>query len=213
MRQITKRVKGGQETTFVCSKCGDFIHSMFISEGKRCEYDWSKVPEKCSCGAILTNRQPIIDIGGEDTYTTDVDGIHESEYTNDENVHINDENVHRNAGDIRKNTYGSHGTREEYIRDIEDAISIDYFEIRLNSFKRSNFKIPDNVDDLRLECIKRNISYIESSLKQLSHKYDTDSKNDMQERLSMLIQKHDDLLEKLEDKKDVDKKDIDKKRY
>ena len=213
MRQITKRVKGGQETTFVCSKCGDFIHSMFISTGKKCEYDWSKVPEKCSCGAILTNRQPIIDIDGEDIDATDVDGTHENAHINDENVHINDENVRRNTGNIRKNIYGSSGTREEYIKDIEDAISIDYFEIRLNSFKRSNFKIPDNVDDLRLECIKRNISYIESSLKQSPHKYDADSKNDMQERLSVLIQKHDDLLEKLEDKKDVNKKDIDKRRY
>ena len=213
MKQIVKRVKDGQEITFICSKCGDFVHDMFVPNGKKYEYDWSKVPEKCSCGAMLTNRQPIIDIDGEDENIVDTDTAHGNLRINDGGIHTNggnsykgDENVHKNTGNAHKNMYRSQGTLEEYMKDLEDAISIDYFEIRLNSFKRSNFKIPDDVDDLRLECIKRNISYIESSLRQSPHKYDADGKNDMQERLSVLRQKHDDLLKKLEGNKDINKK-------
>ena len=223
MKQIVRKVKNGQEITFVCSKCGDFVHNVFIPTGKKYEDDWDKIPEKCSCGARLTNRQPIIDESDKDTDDESRDiyeNAHENIRKNIENAH---ENIRRNIENAHKSARENPDTYGTRIGDLEKAISIDYFDMRLNSFKRSNFKLPDNVDFLRMECIKRNISHIESNMEKLSIREDandedgtngkdsTDEKREMQKRLNLLRQKYDDLLEKLEGRKDVGRKDIGRK--
>lgn len=215
MRQTVRKVKNGQEITFVCSKCGNFIHDVFLPTGKKYEgNDWDDIPEKCSCGARIINRQPIIDENG--SYTEDTcEDVCEDLYENVNNsVYVNIENVHKN---VKENLDIS----IIRTRDLENAISLNFFDMRLNSFKRNNFKLPANIDFLRLECIKRNISHIESNIEQLSYKDDRydrygkygkdgsddiDDKREMHEQLNVLRKKYDDLLEKFEDRKDVDKK-------
>ena len=198
MRQIVKNVKGGKDITFVCSKCGNSIHNMFVRTGDEYKSDWDKIPEKCTCEEKLTGRHPIIDIGNQD-----IDGEHE-------NVCIN---IHNDVNrDKHDNVREKDNINRECKEDLENAISIDYFDMRLDGLKRRNFKIPDNLDYLRMECIKRNISHIESSTKQLFYTDDVHSKREAQERLNMLRQQYSILSEKLEDKKrGMNKKDPNKK--
>jgi hypothetical protein len=202
MRQIVKRVKNGQEVKFICSICGEVIHSMFILDGDRVEINWDSIPEKCSCGAKLTNRQPILDVDNLDIVRGNVCG----------NI---SENVH---GDVRGNICGntrgtvSRGTNEKsdmyrrYMTDFENAVSIDYFDMRLNGLRSGNFKVPDNIDHLKIECIKRNISYIESYMERSSYLDDECEKNELKERLNMLRQRYSDMSKKSEDGKSLGKK-------
>ncbi len=190
MRRMVKRVKNGQEVTFTCSQCGDLIHDMFVPIGKSCEPNWDKIPEKCSCGARLTSRIPIIDTSGANTGYVDT---------------MNDENVRNNThGDISEKS----DVYTRYIRDLETAMSVDYFDMRLNSLKRYSIKIPDDIDYLRIECIKRNISHAELNVKHLSSTNNINEKEDAQDHLDDLRQKYNDLLSKLENKKGA-KKDFD----
>lgn len=193
MRQIVKRVKDGQEITFTCSQCGDLIHDMFVPIGKKCEPNWDKIPDKCSCGARLTIRQPIID-------SSDIDDSYADGYN------ANDRIIRRNKPENISEKYDIYKGR---IKDLETAISIDFLDMRLNGFKRDSIKIPDNIDHLRIECIKRNILHTESNVKHLSCIDDTCEKEDAQKRLNELRQRHDELSKKLDDKKDS-KKDFDK---
>lgn len=191
MRQIVKRVKGGEDVTFECSRCGNFIYKMFVPSGKKCEPDCDKIPEKCSCGERLTSRQPIID---EDSQRTN--GMRGS--------------VHRSIrDDKRRNVHENQDIYREYIRDLESSISIEYFNMRLNGLKKNGLKIPDNIDNMMMECVKRNIFYVESNVKQLSNKDGVNSERGLQERLNILRQKHSELSKKLEDIKE-DNRDINK---
>lgn len=201
MRQIVRKVKNGKEITFLCSKCGNFVHEVFIPIGKKYEDDWDKIPEKCSCGARLTNRQPIIDENEtEKGNGQDIDEVYDISGETYKNIRKNIDNTHKS---VRENQ-DIYGLR---IRDLEKAISIDYFDMRLNSFKRSNLKIPDNVEFLRMECIKRNISYMESNMEKslgdyendgYGGEYNSDDRKEAQKRLNLLRQKYDNLLEKFE---------------
>ena len=200
MRQIVKRVKNGQEVKFICSMCGEVIHCMFILDGDRVEINWDSIKEKCSCGAKLTNRQPIID----------VDNIHVGNVSG--NVR---ENIHGDArghvcGDTREAV--SRGTNEKsdmyrrYMIYFENAVSIDYFDMRLNGLRTGNFKVPDNIDRLKIECIKRNISYIESYMEHSSYIDNECEKNELKEKLNMLRQRYSDMSKKSEDGKNLGKK-------
>ena len=198
MRQMVKNVKGGKDITFTCSKCGNFVHSMFVCDGDENKSDWDKIPEKCVCGTKLTGRHPIIDIGIKDTC-----GERENVCRD---IHVD---VSKGPCD---NVHEKYNINSGQMEDLENAISIDYFDMRLNGLKKRNFKIPDNLDYLRMECIKRNISHIESSTKQLFSTDDVHSKREVQERLNILRQQYSDLSEKLEDRKrGTNKKDPDKK--
>jgi len=177
MRQTIKIKKDGQEVTFVCSECGNKIHDMFVPNGKIYEPDWNKIPEICDCGARLANRYPILD-GNIETY-----------YIDNNSNNVKRKNVQRDIserGDIYR----------KRIRDLEIAISVDYFEMRLDGLKRDNFKAPDNIDNLRIDCIKRNISYIETFVGRTNDEYE---KEEAMERLESLKRKYSELSKKLED--------------
>lgn len=235
MRQIVKRVKNGQEVKFICSICGEVIYCVFILAGEECEINWDKLPEKCSCGTKLANRQPIIDTDGIDTDGIDMDGIDKDGTDTDcidtdgidmggidtDGVDMNNMsenmrgNVHRNIYDnVRKDVQRTvsrdmSGNPDIYRRcmiDLENAISVDYFDMRLGGLKRGNCKIPDNIDHLRIECIKRNISYIESCMERSSYAEDTCDANELKEMLNILRQKYSDMSKKSEDKKGFDKR-------
>lgn len=204
--EIIKNVKNGKEIKFICSTCGDDVYCVFILTGDKCEIDWDKLPEKCSCGAKLTKRQPIID-----TDNLDIDNISKDIY---ENI---GGNIDENNLEIRRTV--SRGGREKadvykrYIIDFENAISVDYFDMRLNGLKSGNFKVPDNIDRLRAECINRNISYIELCIGQSSYLDDDCDKDELKEKLNILRQRYNDMSRKSEDKKDFGKKDFDKKDF
>ena len=206
MMEIIKNVKNGKEIKFICSTCGDDVYCVFILTGDKCEIDWDKLPEKCSCGAKLTKRQPIID-----TDNLDIDNISKDIY---ENI---GGNIDENNLEIRRTV--SRGGREKadvykrYIIDFENAISVDYFDMRLNGLKSGNFKVPDNIDRLRAECINRNISYIELCIGQSSYLDDDCDKDELKEKLNILRQRYNDMSRKSEDKKDFGKKDFDKKDF
>lgn len=186
MRQTIKIKKDGQEVTFVCSECGNTIHNMFIPIGKIYEPDWNKIPEICECGARLANRHPIID---NDIETCYIDN-------------------NRNNINSRRNVRGNMSMSERAdiyrrrIRDLEIAISVDYFDMRLDGLRRDNFKLPDNIDYLRMDCIKRNISYIETLTGRMSNENDEYEKEEILERLEGLKRKYRDLSKKLENRKD-----------
>ena len=211
MIQIVKRVKNGQEIKFICSTCGEVIYCVSIPTGDRCEINWDELPENCSCGAKLINRQPIIDIDN-----IDMDDKSSDVYE------IMSKDLHGNiGGNIRENILDKQGTvskavREKsdiyrrYIKDFENAVSIDYFDMRLNGLRSCNFKVPDNIDHLRTECVNRNICYIESCIKQSSYLDDEYDKNELKERLNILKQRYDDMCRKSEEKKDLN---FDKKRF
>jgi hypothetical protein len=206
MRQIVKRVKGGQEIKFTCSICGETIYDMFVLDGDTCEINWEKIPEKCSCGEKLTNRQPIID--NSDT------GVDNVSSTIRENVHGNTcNNVHRYMQRvISKDISGNPDVYRRCMIDLGNAVSIDYFDMRLGGLKIGNCKIPDNIDHLRTECIKRNISYVESCMERSSYDEDCCDKDELKEKLKILrqiysdISKNSDISKKSEDKKDFEKK-------
>ena len=215
MRQIVKRVKNGEDITFTCSRCGNFVHNMFVPTGKKCESDWDKIPEKCSCGERLTNRQPIIDEEYKDVQA--IDDVHKNVHKGIDNIH---KNIDRGTNDdvrmgrdgyernVRRSIYEKKDISEKYIIDLENAISIGYFDMRLNSIKNNGLKIPDNIDSLRIECIKRNISHIESNVKQLQYKDSESGKRELQEQLNVLRQEYSDYSKKLDDRKDINKKNI-----
>jgi len=199
MRQLVKKVKNGQDVSFVCSQCGKLIYDTFVPVGKKCEPNWDKIPEKCSCGARLTNRQPIIDINESDVDDNYIDGKVKSVGVNYETSYEQNNNENANVGmniheDIEIVDRG-------YIKDLESAISIDFFDMRLNIIKKENIKIPDNIDYLRMECIKRNISHVESNAKHFSCTDDICEYENIQERLIDLRERYDQLYKKLEDKK------------
>lgn len=207
--EIVKKVKNGQEIKFICSTCGDVIYCVFILTGDKCEIDWDKLPEKCSCGAKLTKRQPIIDVDN-----LDIDNISKDIY---EGLH---ENIHENNlekdGTVPRSGRGKADVYKRYIMDFERAISVDYFDMRLNGLKSNNFKVPDNIDRLMVECLNRNISYIELCIGQLSYLDDDCDKDELKEKLNKLRQRYNDMSRKSEDKKDFDnfdKKDFDRKRF
>jgi hypothetical protein len=186
MRQTIKIKKDGQEVTFVCSECGNKIHDMFIPIGKIYEPDWNKIPEICECGARLANRRPIID---DDIETCYIDN-------------------NRTNISSRRNVRGNMSMSERAdvyrrrIRDLEIAISIDYFNMRLDGLRRDNFQVPDDIDYLRMNCIKRNISYIETFAGRMSNVDDAYEKEEVLERLESLKSKYSDLSDKLENRKD-----------
>ena len=179
MKQIIKMVKNGQEITFICSVCGNLVYDMFVPVGKEYEPDWNKVQEICVCGTRLIHRDPIID--DSDLKTN----------------HI----INRNNGNQRKNRSATEKADlyAECIKDLGDAISIDYFDMRLYNLKRNNFKVPNNVDYLMGECIKRNIHYVELGIE---HVNDMHMKKEMHERLNSLKQRYSSISKKLEIKKD-----------
>lgn len=181
MRQTVKKLKNGTEITFTCSQCGTLIHDMFLPIGKQVEPNWDKIPEKCSCGARLTNRMPIIDNSEIGNSNLDIGRINE--------IDGNNGNSDINGGRLR---------------DLESAISIDYFDMRLGSFKRDNIKVPDNIDQLRIECIKRNIFRVESHAKHLSCTEDKCEKVETENRLNVLKQRYNDLYKKIKYDIDVD---------
>ena len=183
MRQTIKIKKDGQEVTFVCSECGNTIHNMFIPIGKIYEPDWNKIPEICECGARLTNRHPIIDNDIETCYI-------------DNNRNTNSRRVVRRDMSDRSDIY------RRRIRDLEIAISVDYFDMRLDGLRRDDFKPPDNIDYLRMDCIKRNISYIETLTGRMPNKNGEYEKEEILERLDSLKRKYRDLSKKLENRKD-----------
>lgn len=192
MRQIVKKVNGGEDIILECSRCGNFIYNIFVPSGKKRELDCDKIPEKCSCGERLTNRQPIID--------EDLQEINDT--------HIR---VYKNKGDnAKRDVHKNKDIYRGYIRDLESAISIDYFGMRLDGLKKRDLKIPDNIDNMMMECIKRNISHTESNIKQLSHKDATNGNRELQEQLNILTQKRSELTKKLDDKRE-DKKDVSRK--
>lgn len=200
--QVIKRVKNGEEVKFICSICGEVIYCMFVYTGERREVDWDKLPETCSCGAKLTKRQPIID----------ADNIDKDDIS--KNIH---EDVHDDKREnVRGNVFGAHGivprsvheksdVYKRYMIDFENAISIDYFDMRLNGLKSGNYKVPDNIDHLMMNCINRNISYIELFIEQSSYSDDGYDKNELKDRLNVLRQRYKDISRKSED--------FDKKRF
>lgn len=224
MRQIVKRVKDGQEIRFICSICEEIIYCVFMLNGNRCEIDWGEIPEKCSCGAKLKDIQPIIDgcFVGKDGYFTGKDGcfigMSEGYIGTDNmsrNVHgnihgnsvVNVSNVNRNAcrfvpGGIHENS----DIYNRYIMDFGTAVSIDYFDMRLNGLKERGFKVPDNIDNLRTECIARNISYVESCMGRCSYSESGHDRSGLRERMKILRQMHSEMSEKCEYGKDFDKK-------
>jgi len=183
MRQTIKIKKDGQEVTFVCSECGNTIHNMFIPIGKIYEPDWNKIPEICECGARLANRHPIIDNDIETCYI-------------DNNRNTNSRRIVRRDMSDRSDIY------RRRIRDLEIAISVDYFDMRLDGLRRDDFKPPDNIDCLRMDCIKRNISYIETLTGRMPNKNGEYEKEEILERLDSLKRKYRDLSKKLENRKD-----------
>ncbi len=184
MRQTINMKKDGQEVTFVCSDCGNTIHVMFVPIGKTYEPDWNKIPEICECGARLANRYPIID------------GNIETSYIDDNRNNINPRrNVRRDISD-RSEIY------RRRIRDLEIAISVDYFDMRLDGLRRDNFKAPDNIERLRIDCIKRNISYIETFIGRMSSVSDENEKEKVLERMEGLKRKYSELSNKLENRKE-----------
>lgn len=207
MRQIIKRVKNGQEVKFICSICGDTIYDMFVLDGDTYEINWEKIPEKCSCGTKLTNRQPIIDnsgIGVDNIYSTMRGNVHGDAY----------DNIHRYMQRaISKDISGNPDVYRRCMIDLENAVSIDYFDMRLGGLKMGNCKIPDNIDHLRTECIKRNISYVESCIERSSYDEDGCDKDELKEKLKILRQIHSDISENSDiSKKSEDKKDFEKKK-
>lgn len=207
MRQIVKRVKNGQEVKFICSTCGEVTYSMFILEGEGYEIDWDEIPEKCPCGAKLTNRQSIVDIANLDIGDTSENMCGDTNGNMRENVHGNmHENFHRNTyGNVSRNIQENSDVYRRCMSDLENAVSIDYFDMRLNGLKRGNFKIPNNIDHLRIECIKRNISYIELCIKSPFEKDECDSR-EIKERLNMLRQIYNDASRKYDDNQDFGKR-------
>ncbi len=222
MRQRVKNVKNGQEVTFICSNCENIIDIVFIPTGGKYEPNWNKIPEKCSCGERLIYRQPIIDKyeennGADNSNVDDVDNDNidnESDLNNDSidnETNHNDNSINNmtnrndddriddyNDGDNYNIDAKNSEVYKGYIRDLERAISFDYFEMRLKGLKRNHFKVPDNIDLLRLECIHRNISRDESIIEgSRCEEYDPDNM-DIRARLSMLKQRHTELSNKLE---------------
>ncbi len=186
MRQIIKMAKNGQEIIFLCSVCGNLIYNIIVPVGKVYEPDWNNIQEICVCGTRVLYRSPIID---------------------DKGIDIIDDN--RKSGNHRKNVHKKIKDRaedradlyNERVKDLESAISIDYFEMRLECLKKDNFNVPNNIDHLKMECIKRNISHIELSFEHMSHLNDSSEKEVIQERLNILKQEYSGLTKKLEDKK------------
>lgn len=206
MIQIVKKIKNGQEKKFICSTCGEVIYCVSILTGDKCEINWDKLPEKCSCGAKLINRQPIID----------ADNLDMDDASKDMYEKVSKDVRGNTGGNIREmNTHGKI-TREKsdvykrYIKDFENAVSIDYFDMRMNGLKSGNFKVPDNINHLRVECIKRNISYVELCMSQSSYLDDEYDKNELKERLNILRQRFDEMSRKSEDRNDLD---FEKKRF
>ena len=215
MRQIVKTEKNGKDVTYICSQCGELIHRMFIPLGKKkFEPNWDKIPEKCYCGARLINRKPIIDANDniddsviDDNCDIDVncdivdDNITDSDI--DDNCDIYDSvknysDIDNSSKKIGKNGYGNISEKSEIYRktmiDLETAISIDYFDLRLNGLKKHNIKIPDNIDILRLECVERNISHVELSSKNPHMEIEN---KEIEERLNNLRQKYNDLSKRI----------------
>ncbi len=190
MKQIVDRVKNGKYVKFICSICGEIVNTVFVPIGAKCETNWDNVPEKCSCGARLTNRQPIIEADGPD-----MDNGYEKICDNVKDA--------RRA--ISRDRQDDPDIYRRYVMDLDRAVSIDYFDMRLNGLKRGNFEVPDNIDHLRIECIKRNISYIESCMEQLPEE-DTHGKEELKERLDTLKQRYNDTSKKTEDRKDFEKR-------
>ncbi len=213
MRQMVKKVKNGREVTFICSNCENFIDIVFIPIGGKYEPNWDKIPEKCPCGERLIYRQPIIDKFEENNDTDNEgdinnDDINNGDVNNETNYNSDSVNnvTNRDVDHIDNyiNDDGSNmdaknsETYKGYIKDLERAMSLDYFEMRLKGLKRSHFKVPDNIDLLRLECIHRNISHDESIIEGSRFgEYDSDNV-DIRARLSMLKQRHTELSNKLE---------------
>lgn len=203
MRQIVKRVKNGQEVKFICSVCGAVIYSLFMLAGDSCEIDWDKLPEKCSCGTRLTNRQPIIDVNNPDVNNTSGGTCENIRVDVCDNVYMCKQRaVHRDIS-------GNPDVYRRYIVDLESAVSIEYFDMRLEGLRRGNYKVPDNIDHLMVECIKRNISHIWSCMERSSYDDEYD-KDELKERLDILRQRYSDMTKKSGDKKDFD---FDKKRH
>jgi hypothetical protein len=199
MRQIVKRVKNGQEVKFKCSTCGDIVYSIFVLDGDEFEINWDEIPEKCSCGARLTNRQPIIDTGNT-VIDNNSENVRGDTYGNAyNNLHKGMQMAISRGMSINPDIY------RRCMIDLANAVSIDYFDMRLGGLKASNCKIPDNIDRLRIECIKRNISYIELYMERSSYDEECD-KDGLKEKLNILRQMYDDASKKSEDSKDFEKK-------
>jgi hypothetical protein len=199
MMEIVKKVKNGQEIKFICSTCGDVIYSVFVLTGDICEIDWDKLPEKCSCGAKLTRRQPIIDADNLDF------DIISKDISEGLSGIVHENNLERDVTRCREEKADVY---KRYIMDFENAISVDYFDMRLNGLKSGNFKVPDNIDNLRIECLNRNISYIELCMRKLSYLDDNCDKDELKEKLKRLKQRYNDMSRKSEDKKDLARKDL-----
>lgn len=194
MRQVVKNVKNGKEMTFVCSACDSIVDIIFVPTGKNYEPDWYKIPEKCSCGERLISRQPIID--EYDDKNCDDDGGSGNEDDVDNGI-----DNHRNTCKTIDKNVGVGNIHDKYnicMRDLERAMSLNYFHMRLNSLKRSSFKIPENIDALKLECINRNISHIESMTWLSDNGDDEDGGMNMYGMLNNLRQIHGELSNKLE---------------
>ncbi len=187
MRQIVKNVKGGKDVTFVCSKCGNVIYNTTVYDNNGYKPNWDKIPEKCTCGEKLTRKYPIVDADTQDM--SNKDGRYNRRTYDDIDVQSQD-NVNKKSLESR-----------DSIKDLEGAISIDYFDMILNILKKRNIKIPENIDYLKMKCIERNISHIESSMGQLSFTRYVHGKKHVQERLNTLRQQYDDLSRKLEERK------------
>jgi hypothetical protein len=205
MIQIVKKMKNGQEIKFICSTCGEIIYCVSILTGDKCEIDWDNLPEKCSCGAKLINRQPIIDADN-----LDIDDASKDMYEKiSKDVHGNAvrntrENILETRGTATKVAHEKSDVYKRYIKDFENAVSIDYFDMRLNGLKSGNFNVPENIDHLRVECIKRNIAYVELCVSQSSYLEKEYDKNELKERLKILRHRHNEMSKNYEDRKDLD---------
>jgi hypothetical protein len=208
MIQIIKKIKNGQEKKFICSTCGEVIYCVVIITGEKSEINWDKLPEKCSCGAKLINRQPIIDADNLDMDDASQD-IYEK-VSKDICGDMGGDICEMDTRAVSKSVREKSDVYKRYLKDFENAVSIDYFDMRMNGLKSGNFKVPENIDHLRVECIKRNISYVESCVNQSSYLNDEYDKNELKERLNILRQRYKDMSGKFEDRKDLD---FDKKRF
>ncbi len=196
MRKTIKNVKNGQEVSFTCSRCDSFVDIIFVPTGKKYEPNWDKIPDKCSCGEMLISRQPIIEELEEfcDNNNDKYDDGNCHKYDNGNNAHSY---VSRNSK--RDDSNDGHERYDVYMKDLERATSLDYFEMILKSIKEYCFEIPGNINELKFECIKRNIFCIESMNKRCC-----DDSFDYENRLKVLKQMYDKLSDKLSDDLEYD---------
>lgn len=192
MRRKIRTEKDGKWVTYTCSVCENIICDIFtiIGTGYICEPDWNNIPEICKCGTRITNRQPILD---EFVEYDKFDKFDKLNCGNDEIDHFS--HRERNRRDIldRSEIY------RRRIEDLENAISIDYFDMRVGGLRKDNFQIPEDIDDLRVNCIKRNISHIEAIIDHPFFKNDIHEKREIKEKLNILKEKHSEFSEKMRD--------------